>query len=220
MSEETTPRDNSQNPEPPTPERNTKDKRQLLLILAVFFLPFIILPMVMSPETMEKTNKGILIVPHLSVTGLQLEDERGNPYQLPEKKWTMMYFFPADCNKACRNSLFAMRQSRLALDKDMSRVKHLLVHTADRIDPNVASLLSAEFSMMDTVRGNADVINGQFTSILEGVNAAEAGNIYLMSPDGYIFMYYPSYEDEQESVLRSRDIRYDLKKSLKGSRIG
>jgi len=45
-----------------------------------------------------------------------------------------------------------------------------------------------------------------------------AGSIFLMSPDGYVFMVYPTFVDEQESILRARDIRADLKKSIKGER--
>jgi len=43
-----------------TEEMTRKGRRMLLAIVAVFVLPFFVLPLVMSPDQMKKTNKGIL----------------------------------------------------------------------------------------------------------------------------------------------------------------
>ncbi len=198
-----------------------KDKLTLIAILAVFILPFIILPMVMSPQEQAKTNKGFFVQPHVEFEKLPLQP-------LPEQnfdrlalngKWVMLYVIPSECDKACSNALFAMRQVRRALDRDVDRVTHLLIQT-DETDEKFEALLEQEFSFMMRAAADMAVIDSLFSAGLGGESASRQGYIYLMSPDGYIFMYYPSHEDEQESVLRARDIRKDLKKSMKGSLIG
>jgi hypothetical protein len=48
----------------------------------------------------------------------------------------------------------------------------------------------------------------------------ESGLLYLVDPTGLVFMVYPEYADEMESVLRGKDVLKDLKHVLKVSRVG
>ena len=48
----------------------------------------------------------------------------------------------------------------------------------------------------------------------------QAGYIYLVDTMGAVFMYYPTYVDEQQSILKGRDLLKDLQKVLKLSKIG
>jgi hypothetical protein len=105
-----------------------------------------------------------------------------------------------------------MRQVRISLQRDMDRVQQLLLFTSP-LDAALATLLQKEFSSMLQMQVNAEIVDQQIAS------ASTAGNIYLMSPDGYLFIYYPPYENEQESLVHAEDLKVDLKKSIKGSRL-
>jgi len=195
-----------------------KNKLILLAILAVFILPFMILPLIMSPEKLQKTNKGFLIQPHVSFADLHATDMHNNPVNISalNSKWTLLYVMPSNCNNSCisarSNALYSMRQVRLSLDRDVDRVQQLLLFTV-KPDQELTALLEKEFSIMLQMYADGEVVDKQIA------NASSAGNIYLMSPDGYIFIYYPSYEIEKESIAHADDIRSDLKKSIQGSRL-
>jgi len=214
---------NEQASQPPSEgnSRNKRDKVTFLAIMAVFILPFFVLPVIMAPETRSKTNKGTFVQPHVAIQDLPLQSLESGSFDLPsvEGKWTLVYVLPPRCEQACLNSLYSIRQVRKSLDRDVNRVRQLVVHT-QAVSSELEGLLSTEFSEILQAKVDASELNALFSEPLSGQPASRAGNIYLMSPDGYIFMYYPSYEDEQESILRARDIRKDLKKSMKGSLIG
>jgi len=209
--------DQAMTPVNSTEEMTRKGRRMLLAIVAVFVLPFFVLPLIMSPDQMKKTNKGILIQPYVQFTDLQVRDFNNNPVSaVPDKKWTMLYVVPENCVASCvaarTNALYSMRQVRVSLQRDMDRVQQLLLFTTDP-DSELSILLNKEFSVMIKMRANSESVDKQMTQ------ASTAGNIYLMSPDGYIFIYYPPYENERESIIHADDIKADLKKSIKGSRL-
>jgi len=209
---------------PHTPQELQQQRKArfiMLAIVAVFVLPFLVLPLFSSPMQMKKTNKGVLIQPHVPLAELRLTDEQQQSVTAPylESRWTLLYVIPESCDTMCvfaRNyALYAMRQVRLSLDRSVDRVQHLLVFTGEP-DNDLLALLQKEFSGMKRVWGDRSTLETVLFSRLQ--DQYPAGGIFLMSPDGYVFMAYPTFVDEQESVLRARDIRADLKKSIKGDR--
>lgn len=197
-----------------------KARLVMLAIVAVFVLPFIVLPLFSSPERAGKTNKGWLIQPHIPLAELALtHEQQAVTESYLEKRWILLYVIPETCDAVCitarNNALYAMRQVRLSLDRSVDRVQQLLVYTSG-LDGPLSALLEKEFSVMKTAQGNRQTLEQVLFSRLP--ERYPAGNIFLMSPDGYVFMSYPTFADEEESVLRARDIRADLKKSIKGDR--
>ena len=193
----------------------------MLGIVAVFVLPFFVLPLFTSPTQVGKTNKGFLIQPHIPVAELALLDAQQQTLVAAnlETHWTLLYVVPASCDADCvaarNNALYAMRQVRLSLDRNVDRVQQLLVFTAEP-DAELAGLMQREFADMKHAYGTRQTLDSVLYSALP--QQYPAGNIFLMSPDGYVFMAYPTFVNENESILRARDIRADLKKSIKGER--
>lgn len=203
--------------------RRRKGRLMMLAIVAVFVLPFFVLPLLMSPETMNKTNRGVLVNPHVNFAQLHAGNISGEMVQAPpQKKWFLLYVLPNPCDQSCaiarNNSLFVMRQLPPTLGRDLVRVKQLVLLTTEP-SAEVNNILQKEFSDVEQLRVDAGIIDSVLAPALSGAAASSAGNIYLMSPDGYIFIYYPPETDEQGSMRQAEDIRSDLKKSLKGSRI-
>jgi len=192
----------------------------MLAIVAAFVLPFLVLPLFSSPMHMKKNNKGILIQPHIPFAELALRNgDQPVTASYLASRWTLLYVIPKDCDTVCllarKHALYAMRQVRLSLDRSVDRVQNLLVFTVEP-EAELSALLESEFPGMKKLYGDRQVLDMNLYSRLQ--EQYPAGNIFLMSPDGYIFMAYPTFADEQESVLRARDIRADLKKSIKGDR--
>jgi hypothetical protein len=208
----------------PLSEQELQQQRKarfiMLAIVAVFVLPFLVLPLLSSPARMGKTNKGLLIQPHIPLADMGLtHDLQPVTESYLEKRWTLLYVIPEHCDAVCisarNNALYAMRQVRLSLDRDMDRVQQLLVFTHEG-DPDLAVLIQREFSTMKQVYGHHQTVENILYSRLP--QRYPAGSIFLMSPDGYVFMAYPTFADEKESILRARDMRADLKKTIKGDR--
>jgi len=209
---------------PPAAQDLARQRRARLIMLgivAVFVLPFFVLPLFTSPERVGKTNKGLLIQPHLPLSELALVDEQQQPLLANNlgAHWTLLYVIPETCDVDCvsarNNALYAMRQVRLSLDRNVDRVQQLLVFTANP-DADLTGLIQKEFAGMKHARGSRPTLDRALNAVLPV--RYPAGSIFLMSPDGYVFMAYPTFVDEKESVLRARDIRADLKKSIKGER--
>lgn len=209
---------------PLTPQELQQQRKArfiMLAIVAVFVLPFLVLPLFSSPMQMNKTNKGMLIQPHIPLAELLLTDERQQAVTASylESRWTLLYVVPESCDAMCiaarNHALYAMRQVRLSLDRSVDRVQQLLVFTSEP-NSDLSALLQKEFPGMKRVWGNHSTLETVVYSRLQ--EQYPAGSIFLMSPDGYVFMAYPTFADEEESVLRARDIRADLKKSIKGDR--
>jgi hypothetical protein len=202
--------------------RQRKGRLMMLAIVAVFVAPFFVLPLLMSPAKLGKTNKGTLIDPPVAFASLQSADLDHHRLELPpRKKWALLYFWPAVCEGGCvearNHALLALRQVSVALGRDSDRVQSLVLLTTEP-SAELSTLLQKDFKSLVPLFAAQDAVDNAFAQALPG-KASEAGDIYLMSPDGYIFIYYAPEADEKRSLVRADDLLSDLKKSLKGSRI-
>jgi|GEM_PF-263177 len=201
-------------------KQRRKSRMTFLAIIAFFAVPYFIVPQIFNLDEMGTTNKGKLIQPHVTIDSLDLKTASGKTFTPTDTagQWTLLYFIPQTCDQTCQNALFSMRQIRKSLDKDIDRVRLVSVHSHTPSE-TLQELISTEFPLNVQLEGQQQKIDNAFANT-EIINASEASQIYIMSPDGYIFIHYPVVEDVQEAILKARDIRKDLKKTLKGSLIG
>jgi len=208
-----------------TPASNNSSRRALLLTFAIFLLPVLIAFTLLKTgwyTSAGTSNRGLLIDPPISFDDLVLTDQSQQTIAADHfrKKWWLMYVMPADCDVACRNSLYLMRQAREALGPESGRVAELIV-TPHGLNPELADWIAQEFPL--AVIAGADVDNVDTTlqqAFSANLSGSDAGHIFLVDTMGAIFMHYPSYADEQESILKGRDLLKDLQKVLKLSKIG
>ena len=165
------------------------------------------------------TNKGILIQPNISIKDLRLEESDKKIFapSYVTHKWALLYFIPPNCPKTCQNALYSMRQVKRSLDRDINRVDLISIQTTES-SPHVLPLLNDTAFPFKQLKGTSLVIDNAFSSSITS-QASQAGYIYMMSPDGFVFMQYAVPKDEHEAILKARDIRKDLKRTLKGSLI-
>ena len=202
----------------------TQRNRNLLmmaLIIAPFALTMAFVHLFVDVSEMERTNKGALIVPHVQFADLKPLSMSGERYDSAELagQWTMLYIAAGDCESACKNGLYYLiKQLRLALGSDAPRVRRMIAHTAEPSDA-LRAFLDNEVAGMVELQVDADAVRHALLPFMPGANRA-VDHIFLVAPDGQIFMWYPTHEDIQDVLLESDRILYDLKRTLKGSLIG
>lgn len=201
--------------------RALKNRILLILLLASFIVPFVIGDLAYKYGWYDggKTNRGQLMTPPVAFAGLAVRDSKGAALQADatKGKWWLVYVMPAQCESACRNRLFQMRQTSVALGKEADRVRQVIVLTAP-LTADSTTFIAREFPGFLQVQAESALVDKAFASVT--AHAAVAGNLYVMDPMGWMMLFYAPEADEKASIIKAEDILMDLKKLLKGSRIG
>jgi hypothetical protein len=186
----------------------------LLFIIACFAVPLAAAWLLVgSWRPGHSVQHGELLNPARPLANFRLTplDDQPSDRAVLEGYWTMIYSASTtECATPCRTALYDMRQVRLALGKDMGRVKTLLL--LDGV-PNSDLRQSLATDHPALAVGVADVatqaeLGGMFSS---------PGNIgawiYLMDPLGNLLMRYPV-------AVEPRGMLKDLQRLLRLSKIG
>ncbi len=183
-------------------------------LILVFLVPLIIATLLYSyrdwlPLPEPKTN-GVLIHPARPISQFGARSTDGKALSLDHLrgKWTLVYFAGSRCDLYCEASLFKMRQARLALGENMSRVQRLLLFNSTAGLDDLATLLGEHPKLI-----TASVSDNMRTAVLESFGERPEGNVYIVDPLGNVMMRYPP-NATTEGLLK------DLKHLLKVSQIG
>lgn len=160
------------------------------------------------------TNKGDLISPAVSLPAVALTTAQGTATDATflRDKWTLVHIAPGICDDACRTALVGMRDARLLLGKDVSRVSRVFLYSgscceAAYFDIEQQGLISAS---IDSEAGKS--LLKLFPSLDEG-QPLQTRRTYIVDPLGNLMMSYAAGTDP-------RSIYQDIKKLLKYSHIG
>ncbi|ARB44927.1 hypothetical protein [Alloalcanivorax xenomutans] len=200
----------------------SKNRLTLLAILSPFVLFFLAGRYLIDPWELPRQNKGQLLIPHIPVSDLGLMESTEDPYRADDMsgRWTMMYVAGDGCDSRCKNGLYyQMRQVRLALTEDAQRVRRVVVLTRQP-DADFRAFLDDNVAGMEEVQGDLETLKATLEAAYGESQSSPVGDIYLVSPDGQIFMRYPTHEDMEATLEEAENIRLDLKRTLKGSLIG
>ncbi len=153
-------------------------------IVAAFFLFYVVHPSGKPPY-------GSLVEPQRPIpAGLSLHTLDGKPYDLKrlEGYWLMVMAAPAACNAECQQSLFYLRQIRIAQGDNRDQVVRVwLITDAAQVNPGV--LTPAEGTLM--LRADP----GQLASWLPTTDGRLQGPVWLVDPFGHLMMQFPSNPD-------------------------
>jgi hypothetical protein len=180
---------------------------QALLLAVVFLGPLAIAFWMyygepsLAPE--GRTNHGALLEPIVNVADRVPESTL---FPAAERRWLLIYRNTGECGEECLRSLYTIRQLRLMLGREMSRLDRVFLHGSDAPDT-----LSArqEYEGLIAVHepGVGDLLAAKTPAGLE------PGGYYLVDPNGNLVMYF-------DPGLEPGDIVDDIKKLLRLSRIG
>jgi len=206
------------NPTEPAPSAVRRGRRQLLALAALFFVPLAVaFWLYYGPADWRPaggSHMGDLIDPARPLPELALPTADGPPTEAGflRGRWTMLYVGDGLCDQRCRKALYLMRQSRIALNKDMDRVQRVFLVTGRCCD---RAFLAQEHPDLVVVR----VEDAASAAVLEpfpsydGVPVSAAGRIYLVDPLGNLLMSYPASAPDKALLT-------DVKKLLRLSHIG
>src|ERR1700733_5974924 len=103
-----------------------RNLRTLALLAALFFLPLLLafITYYGSPwRPARHVNHGLLITPPVVLPQVFVPDAW-------QGHWSLVYIGAGECDADCRATLWVMRQTRLALGTDMTRVSRVFLATA------------------------------------------------------------------------------------------
>jgi hypothetical protein len=187
----------------------------LIGVFAVFFVPlfgaWIWFANIEDWRPAGSTNSGELIVPARPLSDPQmvtLQGERLGGESL-ERSWTLVLVAGGICDAQCERNLYHTRQVRIALGKDMQRVKRLmLVSRADALAEHPAMIgehPDLTIAISDTLVAQIDAATADM--------APQDDAIYLVDPLLNLMMRFAADLDPRLMIK-------DLKRLLKVSRIG
>lgn len=183
-------------------------------LITVFLVPLLVAVLLYTfrdrlPLPDPKTN-GVLIHPARPINQFGALTMSGETLSLDHLrgKWTLVYIGGSRCDLYCEASLFKMRQARLALGENMSRVQRLLLFNSTAGLDDLATLLGEHPKLI-----TASVSDNMRTAVLESFGERPEGNVYIVDPLGNVMMRYPP-NATTEGLLK------DLKHLLKVSQIG
>ena len=186
--------------------------RTLLLLAAVFILPFAIgTGLFWLDWRPEKTgNHGELLQPprQLPQSGLRHADGRAFPSSDLLGKWLLILPISGPCKSTCEQRLQQMRQVHIALNKERDRLQRVLVRKdgVDRADDPIWAELPQRFPDLVLATTSAGAAASDWNRVLGG----SAGEIYIVDPFGKAMMRYREPTD-------MRGVLKDLERLLKYS---
>jgi cytochrome oxidase Cu insertion factor (SCO1/SenC/PrrC family) len=183
----------------------------LLILAAMFLVPVIVAFTLYYGKLWRPANsasKGELIDPArpLAVAGLRQTDGTPAGADVLGGKWSLIYIGDGRCDDSCRNALVFGRQSRLALNNEMTRVQRVFLATANCCDNDYLTREHAGLIALDASAPEAQALLAQFPPDREKA-------LFIVDPLGNLMMRH-------DASHTSKDLLSDLKKLLKLSHIG
>ena len=193
-------------------EKSRRRGRQVLLILAALFLLPVVVAFALYYGKLWRpaasASKGQLIQPvqPLAVAGLRHADGTPAGADVFTGKWTLIYIGDGACDADCRTALVFGRQTRLALNNEMTRVQRVFLATGNCCAADYFSREQPGLVALDASAPGAQALVAQFP-------AEHRNSLYIVDPLGNLMMRH-------DAAHTSNDLLTDLKKLLRLSHIG
>ena len=192
-------------------DSRSRGRRQLLIVAAVFLLPVIVAFAMYYGKLWRpagSSSKGELIDPArpLEIAGLRHADGTPADAGVFRDKWTLIYIGDGACDADCRTALVFARQTRLALNNEMTRVQRIFLATDHCCDTAYFTAEHPGLIALDASSPDAQRLLAQFPP-------ARARALFIVDPLGNLMMRH-------DASHTTKDLLSDLKKLLKLSHIG
>lgn len=173
----------------------------LLLLVAVFVLPFAVGSGLFWSgwRPARFANHGELLQPPRALPEGGLRHVDGHPLPTAELRgrWLLLRVTPTPCDAACADDLQQMRQLHVALNKEQSRVRTMLLGEAMEPDGDAVSSTSSwtalhhRFPDLALARLTPDAEGAAWQHVLD----SHGRTFYLVDPLGNVMMRYTDPPD-------------------------
>ncbi len=129
-------------------------------------------------------------------------------------KWTLVFWQAGACGEDCIQSLYVLRQVRLAQGKNIDRLQRLMLWAGDGVNGQQRAGVQQHYPGLVVAPVTAAVrhdLAQVFT--LDDADVLRAGRAYLVDPLGNLMMVYERGDDPRGMIK-------DLEKLLKWSGLG
>jgi len=179
---------------------------KLILIMAIFAAPVLgsyLAYFFAHPK--PTAQHGELLLPPAQASGAVFRRPGGKPFSFGELRgrWVLVAMDSAACDKPCLEKLIAMRQVRLALGRNASRVARVFV-VEDGREPDPKAMAAFE---------GMEVALAAPGAALAPRAAGDHVDVYLVDPNGNVMMRWNA-SDDPKGMLK------DLERLLRASQIG
>jgi len=181
-------------------------RTKLVLIIAGFALPIAGSYLAYYFARPAPTgNYGELLLPPAHVPSHSFERIAGRSWNFAQLQgsWALTMSDSGACEAACVEKLTTLRQVRLALGRNASRVARVYV---------VDDLAAPDPQVLDPFEGTVVALTPRGMQLPSGA-ANDRAHIYLIDPNGNVMMRWPSGADRKRMLK-------DLERLLKASQIG
>ena len=199
----------------------SRNLRTLALLAGLFLLPLALAFFTYYGtrwRPVAHVNHGVLISParHLADVALprvSLAEQlapaaAGTATAAPFRgTWSLVYVGAGGCDAACRQALYVMRQTRLALNNDMTRVARVFLVTSGCCAGDFLAREHAGLAVLDAHGADGATLLGEFPL------GAREHTLFIVDPLGNLMMSYDARQDPH-------GLLEDLKKLLRLSHIG
>jgi cytochrome oxidase Cu insertion factor (SCO1/SenC/PrrC family) len=200
------------NPAAPRAELVTRNLRTIGVLAAIFLLPLVTAFWMYygggwRPAT--RTNHGELLEPVRPLPRAELREANGQvaAADLFDSKWALAYIGDGECDRACRTTLHFMRQTRLSLNNEMTRVTRVFLATEHCCN---REFLEREHPGLVVI----DATGPEAADLVQAFPQTERPySLFIIDPLGNLVMRYDARNDPKGLLT-------DLKKLLKLSHIG
>ena len=182
------------------PMDRRRGRRQLLLVASIFFVP-------LAVAIWLYFSSGWRPAPGAQ-HGELIDPPRALPSAALRGSWSLVLLLAGPCDPACAASLEEMDRVRLALDKDIPRVRRVLLHDGGCCEPGLAELTGPDLRVLAATGAEGSSLRALFPPAADG-----GRRIYIVDPHGNLVMGYPS-------AGSGRGLLKDLERLLRLSRIG
>jgi cytochrome oxidase Cu insertion factor (SCO1/SenC/PrrC family) len=196
------------------PQLRRRNFRTVFALAALFMLPLLLSFWLYygwhwRPEGM--TNHGELIQPLRPLPQVALRDAAGvTQSHIFQGHWTLVYVGNGACDADCRTTLIFMRQTRLSLNNEMTRVQRVFLTTAECCDRAYLAAEHPGLRALDASPAGAQPLLAQFSAAGPSGRTRE---LYIVDPLGNLMMRY-------DARLPPQGLLEDLKRLLQLSHIG
>lgn len=187
-----------------------RGRRTLIMVGAMFLVPVLVAATMYFTQAWKpsgSSSKGELITPPRTLSFAGLRNVDGTPAGETAllRKWSVVYVGDGACDADCRSALLHARQTRLALNNEMTRVQNVLLATAN---------CCATAELQGVIPGIVLFDASAAAALIEQFPPqARANSLFIVDPLGNLMMRH-------DASVTSKDLLSDLKKLLKLSHIG
>jgi hypothetical protein len=198
----------------------SRNLRTLAALAGLFFLPLVISAWLyygMSWTPGGHTNYGELIqpprplprvdLPRITPGGDTGKESAAAAPTLYRSNWKLVYVGDGSCDASCRDTLYVMRQTRLALGTDMTRLARVFLATENCCAKDYLAREHAGIAVLDASAAAAAPLLSQFPA------QDRTHTLFVVDPLGNLMMRYDVRRDPGGLLV-------DLRRLLELSQIG